>query len=352
MRGRKCWKQCAGLVAVIRRFLCFPCCWWMRSLFPNQSTVFTWEFVPATSGRLRGAMFSKSLVQRADSEEFPEPLWDKVLLCCCSDRLSCHGNSFTELSDVCACTRVPRHFFPAHVPSDCGTHVAEFCSDVDCELVPVDGVLLETFKSSVISRSISNAPEWTELTFAIRGLSGPSMWDIFAGSGTYVSAFESAGWIVAPAVDTAICPAIDVLSHLFFAVILGLVLEGRFVFILLGRPCAPFTWSDVSLGNAFAETSIRIAKAQSATKQFWQTEQPGSSFMWLPEMLSLESSEWKAVRHVCMDGAPWMKHSIYPVMVGITTLVGRGHQQRVHIGVVLQMQLFNVGFAVSQMSRL
>ena len=45
--------------------------------------------------------------------------------------------------------------------------MAEFCSDVDCELVLVDGVLLETCKSSVISRSISNAPEWTELTFAI-----------------------------------------------------------------------------------------------------------------------------------------------------------------------------------------
>ena len=93
-------------------------------------------------------------------------------------------------------------------------------------------------------------------------------------------------------------------NHLLFGVILGLVVEGRFVLMHLGPPCAPFSSKDVSMGNALAETTFRIAKAQSATKQFWQLEQPESSLMrCLPEMLSLESSAKNSVRHFCMGGA-------------------------------------------------
>ena len=40
-------------------------------------------------------------------------------------------------------------------------------------------------------------------------------------------AFESAGWTAAPTVDKAVCLVFDLLNHVFFAVISGLVLEDR-----------------------------------------------------------------------------------------------------------------------------
>ena len=40
MRGKKCWRQCAGLVGVTRRFRCLPSWWWTMSLSPHLSTVF------------------------------------------------------------------------------------------------------------------------------------------------------------------------------------------------------------------------------------------------------------------------------------------------------------------------
>ena len=109
------------------------------------------------------------------------------------------------------------------------------------------------------------------------------MWEIFAGPGTLSVAFDRAGWIVAPSVDILLCPAFDLLNPLFIAVILGLVLEGIFVLTHLGPPRAPFCSSGVSMGNALAETTIRIARAQSAIKQFLQNEQPEFSSMWCLE---------------------------------------------------------------------
>ena len=41
MCGKKCWRQCAGLVGVTRRFRCLLSWWWMRSLSHHLSTVFT-----------------------------------------------------------------------------------------------------------------------------------------------------------------------------------------------------------------------------------------------------------------------------------------------------------------------
>ena len=85
------------------------------------------------------------------------------------------------------------------------------------------------------------------------------------------------------------------------------------------------------MGNALAETTIRIAKAQSVTKQFWQTEQPDFLLMWcLTEMLSLEPSAWKAVWtkpwHCNLQNVVVLNYWICAVIVAMTTQIGCGHQ--------------------------
>ena len=64
--------------------------------------------------------------------------------------------SFTELqpSHATVCVGVWR----LNGVFDCGAKVAQDCADVHCELVPANGVLKETCMSSVIYRSVTNAP--------------------------------------------------------------------------------------------------------------------------------------------------------------------------------------------------
>ena len=149
-----------------------------------------------------------------------------------------------------------------------------------------------------------SAPELSELTLAVERLACPAMWEIFAFPGTLSVAFERAGWIVAPSVDILLCPAFDLLNPLFIAVILGLVLEGIFVLTHLGPPRAPFCSSGVSMGNALADTTIRIARAQSAIKHFWQHEQPEFSLMWCLQECCLWNLFYGKVYGMCVWTEP------------------------------------------------
>ena len=96
----------------------------------------------------------------------------------------------------------------------------------------------------------------------------PRVYEIFAGFGTLSVLFESGGWIGAPAIDISICPSLDILNPVLFVVIFGLVLKGRLSFIHLGLRCAFFFSNDVSMDNALAVTTNRIATAQKCDQAF------------------------------------------------------------------------------------
>ena len=66
----------------------------------------------------------------------------------------------------------------------------------------------------------------------------------------------------------------------------------------------------VVFGNALAEVSIRLARAQSLAGGQWTWEQPTTSLMWLFEPVRLFMLEMKVhyvTSDVCAFGAPWRK---------------------------------------------
>ena len=77
----------------------------------------------------------------------------------------CHGNMCWQRR---LCKRAFASLSHTRASSDGGTNVVHNCSDVDCELVLVNGVA--TFRSSVIPRSISNTLGRTYTTSASCGL--------------------------------------------------------------------------------------------------------------------------------------------------------------------------------------
>ena len=197
---------------------CFACSWRMRYL---RGATFSKSLVCAYHMGCIGSSYTGEQTWRT----FLEPLMGKVCICCCSGRLNCHGNLFNELGVA----RVEQRrlyksvfFLLVHVTSAGDTNVARFCADDDRELAHVNGELLDSCTSSVISRSISNASDW------------PRMWELFVGSDTLSVVFESAVWFVAPAFDISIGLAFDLLDHMFFAVISCLVLARRFVLYTSG----------------------------------------------------------------------------------------------------------------------
>ena len=149
------------------------------------------------------------------------------------------------------------------------------------------------------------------------------------------TAFAQAGWQTTPPIDIQDEIAFDLLNPLFRAVVIGLLLEGRVALLHMGPPCSSFSMAvnrfpqhamrsraeplgfthlqphqqtKVDLGNALADVCVQLAAAQEAAKGFWQAEQPESSLMFfIPSWVKLQSSAFRATRHVCMDGAPWKK---------------------------------------------
>ena len=120
-------------------------------------------------------------------------------------------------------------------------------------------------------------------------------------------------------------------------VVLGLILEGWVSVLHLGPPSSSFASTvnrraskriraderpagrdnlsevqeaKVRIGNELAKVAVTLAKAQIKTERWFQLEQPASSLMLhLPSFKELlaDLAVFKAVRCICVDGAPWRK---------------------------------------------
>ena len=179
--------------------------------------------------------------------------------------------------------------------------------------------------------------EWVSVASRVRRAGGNLFWELFAGVAILSRTFEEEGWRTGPPIDTVYTKAFNLLDPGFFMVVLGLILEGWVSVLHLGPPSSSFSVAfnrraskrisaderpaardnlseaqeaKVRLGNELAQVAVTLAKAQMKAERWFQLEQPASSLMLhfpsLKELLA-DPAVFKAVRCVCVDGAPWMK---------------------------------------------
>ena len=107
--------------------------------------------------------------------------------------------------------------------------------------------------------------------------------------------FSARGWCCGPPIDVEIDSSFNLLNPAFFGMVVGLILEGRVAPLHVGPPCSSFSWAvskwkqyamrfvscpegfwdlpphraeKVWLGNALAELSLRLCRAQKKSEGF------------------------------------------------------------------------------------
>ena len=68
---------------------------------------------------------------------------------------------------------------------------------------------------------------WVRIIRVIRSATIPVFWDMFSGKADLIREFLRTCWPCGPLVDIVVNPELDLLNPLFFAVVLGLILDRR-----------------------------------------------------------------------------------------------------------------------------
>ena len=209
--------------------------------------------------------------------------------------------------------------------------------DMNASLSAVNETLRGSPTPACVDRSVGYCPAWDVLISAIRACPVRLFWEIFSGVGILTQKMREEGWHCAPPLDVLEDESFNLLNPLFVAIVLGLVLEGRFALIHLGPPCSSFSmavnrfWSHamrsvdwplgfpglslhkqkkVDLGNSLAAVALRLMQAQDKVGHAWQLEQPSTSLMvYLPDFAAFlgRTGVFHAIAWVCAFGAPWAK---------------------------------------------
>ena len=101
--------------------------------------------------------------------------------------------------------------------------------------------LNETIRASAIGQRPKYPRVWTQLIQQIRSFQVLLFWEIFSGCAVLTDCMQECGWQCATPLDILYHPDFDLLNPLFFAIVIGLILEGRFALIHLAPPCSSFS---------------------------------------------------------------------------------------------------------------
>ena len=195
----------------------------------------------------------------------------------------------------------------------------------------------ETVRGLRVQTSVGYPTKWHSVIEEVRNAGRRIFWEIFAGCAILTSMFLECGWCCGPPIDVLFDSSFNLLNPAFVGLILGLIFEGRVALLHVGPPCSSFSWAvnkwpshamrslefpegfwnlnekkstKVRLGNALAEVSLRLCKAQEKVHGFWQWEQPKECLMF--EIKDIAGFVWRvgvylAEVFVCAFGAPWQK---------------------------------------------
>ena len=215
--------------------------------------------------------FLEYVFARPDMLDWVRPLVGATCLCDCDLGACCHGVVLMEAAEECArCAGVLRDepCVPETTLMDavCDVeeleslrHVTEVEPDMaeepesvsEADLEAVDKAVLivrstpsvakwkhvdETTRGAAepLPRTVGWPKSWRHLVTVMRSSNVPVMWEILAGTAGLTMGFAKAGWRVGPPVDFIIEKDFNLLDPRFVALVVGLLLEGRCVYLHLG----------------------------------------------------------------------------------------------------------------------
>ena len=159
------------------------------------------------------------------------------------------------------------------------------------------GMLPQT--SSVYNKTQSAWPEsWTGLCIEMRSFRCRSLWNMLPDNSVLSHSFRQAGWEVAWPFDANLNPFFNLQNPLFFAVAVGLLLEGRVAVL--------------NLPPLDAAILVKLAQSQQQVKGYsiWTQSQSTATSVWAQtEVQCLLRDAHRIVRSTCLDGAPWSQNN-------------------------------------------
>ena len=136
------------------------------------------------------------------------------------------------------------------------------------------------------------------LCIEMRSFQCRCFWNMLPDNSVLSQSFKQAGWDAAWSLDTILNPAFNFQNPLFFAVAVGLLLEGR-VGVLILPPL------DASI-------LAKLVQSQQRVKGYWiwiQSQSTVTSVWVQAEGQCLLRDAHRIVRSTCLDGAPWSQNN-------------------------------------------
>ena len=137
-------------------------------------------------------------------------------------------------------------------------------------------------------------------------------WNMLPDNSVLSQSFKQAGWDVALPLDTNLNPVFNLQNPFFFAVAMGLLLEGRVALL--------------NLPPLDATILAKLVQSQQRVKGYWiwmQSQSTASSVWAQADAQCLLRDAHRSVRPTCLDGAPWSQNNeIVSNHCSILSLVG------------------------------
>ena len=211
-------------------------------------------------------LFRKYVSLRPDFEYFMGHVARaSVVVCDCTTApCCCHAR---VLVDFLPCKTGQSSFVPCSTPMDfhelCAMEQSSceetfdddetqvLCDEVidDMDLIRVN----ETIRAPAIGRQPCGPRIWNQLVAHVRSFQVLLFCEIFAGSAVLTECMRESGWECAFPIDILYHPDFDLLNSFFLAIVIGLILEGRFALIHVAPPCSSFSMAV----NRFWEYAMR-----------------------------------------------------------------------------------------------
>ena len=139
---------------------------------------------------------------------------------------------------------------------------------------------------------------WTVLCIEMRSFQCRYFWNILPDDSVLSQSFKQAGWDVAWSLDTNLNPDFYLQNPLFFALAVGLLLEGRVALL--------------NLPPLDAAILVKLAQSQQRVKGYWiwiQSQSTATSVWAQADVQCLLRDAHRIVRSTCLDGAPWSQNN-------------------------------------------
>ena len=182
--------------------------------------------------------------------------------------------------------------------------------EAECDMVGALGSRSsnETTRGINVQKSVGYPSSWSLVISDVRAAPQRIFWEVFAGCAILITMFLERNWCCGPPMDVEIDPTFKLLNPAFLCVLLGLIFEGRVALLHVAPPCSSFPWAvnrwwryamlsracpegfwnppvhraeKVRLGNALAEFSLKLFRAQEKVHGWWQWEQPLDCLMFV-----------------------------------------------------------------------